>query len=160
NDSRTDSSSSITEMCERASMTSSSREVLVGCNERRDRGRTCACHRVGLTGNRERERGARTVIQPRPDSSTLALDDGAAHKPTGSHTTGLGGEKGCEQFLRVADGEADPVILHGQAHITTFITFSSDDQLAWTIVDIAHGLRGVQEEVEHHLLQLDAVAND
>ena len=60
-------------------------------------------------------------------------------------------------LLRV---EAHPRILHGQAHTIVFVSFGSDHQLPRTIVDAAHRVRGVAEQVQDDLLKLDAIAGD
>jgi hypothetical protein len=53
--------------------------------------------------------------------------------------------------------EADARILHGEPHLIVRASFCSDLHLPRTIVHGAHGVRGVLEQIQDHLLKLDAV---
>jgi hypothetical protein len=47
--------------------------------------------------------------------------------------------------------------LHGQSH-TTFISVGSDHQLPRTILDSAHRVRSIPDEVQDDLLELHPIA--
>jgi hypothetical protein len=49
-------------------------------------------------------------------------------------------------------------ILHGQPHIIAFASFGFDQQLPRSIVDGAHRVRSVPEQVQDDLLKLHPVA--
>ena len=61
---------------------------------------------------------------------------------------------------RLCGVEADARVPHGQAHTIAVVPFGSDQQLPRTIVDAAHRVRGVAEQVQDDLLKLDTIAGD
>ncbi len=51
-------------------------------------------------------------------------------------------------------------VLHTQAHLITLVSLGPDDQLPGAIVYAAHRVGGIQEQIEHDLLQLDTITRD
>ena len=72
----------------------------------------------------------------------------------------LGGVERVEESACVLRFEAHPRILYGQAHAIVFVSFGSDHQLPRTIVDAAHRVQGVPQQVQDDLLELDTIACD
>jgi hypothetical protein len=50
--------------------------------------------------------------------------------------------------------------LHGQSHTPPFVSFGPDQQLPRTILDSAHGVGCVPEQVQDDLLKLHSIARD
>jgi len=63
-----------------------------------------------------------------------------------------------EELLHCLPFKTQPRILHSQAHTSPSSRSVSDHQLPWTIVDVAHCIRGVQQQVQYYLLKLDTIA--
>ena len=54
----------------------------------------------------------------------------------------------------------ETAISHGQLHVVGVLAFGSDQQLTRAIMDVAHRLRGVTEQIQDDLLELDAIPGD
>src|SRR6516165_7349281 len=92
------------------------------------------------------------------DLSTVGLDNGAADRQADTHAVALVGDKGLEelrhQFRRdpgpgVGDADGDHVVLTGRG---------GNDELA--SLRRLHGLDGVSQQIEQHLLNLHLVDED
>ena len=87
----------------------------------------------------------------------MTFDYRLTHRKADTHPVGLGREEGIEKLVerRVADAGArisnaeDGLIL---------VRYSSDEQSARPIFDVAHRIGSVSQKVQHYLLQLDPVA--
>jgi len=90
----------------------------------------------------------------------MGFDDGATDREADSHASSLRRVEGVKESLRIVWTEAHAGILNGQAHTIAVVVFGPDQELPRTILDGAHRFRGVQEQVQHHLLQLDAVTGN
>src|SRR5580704_13902240 len=90
----------------------------------------------------------------------MTLDDGSTDGKADPHTATLSGIECFEESARSLRFETHPRILHGLAHTIIFVSFSSDHQLPRTIVDAAHRVQGVPEQVQDDLLKLDTIACD
>src|SRR5580698_293462 len=142
NDSRTDSSSSTTDTNELwINLGSSSR---IGCTSL-------------LRRNGKRKSGARTVVRFRPKTAMMALDYGTTDGKSDSHAVVLGCIKGLKESVHNLGIKADARIPYGEPHLIVFASFRSNLQLPGPIVHGAHGVRGVLEQIQDHLLKLDAV---
>src|SRR5579864_1094657 len=141
NESRTDSSSSTTDTNELGTILGSSSRI--------------RC--TSLRRNRKRKSGARTVVRFDPKTAMMALDDGTADGKSDSHTVVLGCIKSLKKSVHSLGIKADARILYDEPHLIVCAPFRSDLQLPWTIVHGAHGVRGVLEQIQDHLLKLDAV---
>jgi hypothetical protein len=90
----------------------------------------------------------------------MTLDNGAADGEANPHTVALGRVERLEKSVRILRLKTHTGILHGQAHTIAFLSFRFDHQLPRPILDAAHGVYGVQEQVQDHLLELDAISHD
>src|SRR6267154_612566 len=107
--------------------------------------------------NGKRKSGARTVVRFRPKTAMMALDYGTTDGKSDSHAVVLGCIKSLKKSVHSLGINADARILYGEPHLIVCASFRSDLQLPWTIVHGAHGVRGVLEQIQDHLLKLDAV---
>src|SRR5450432_518381 len=141
-DSRTDSSSSTTD--------TNGHGVILG-----------SLSRIRCTSlprrNGERKSGARTVVRFRPKTAMMALDYRTADGKSDSHAVVLGCIKRMKKSVHSLGIKADARILYGEPHLIVCASIRSDLQLPWTIVHGAHSVRGVLEQIQDHLLKLDAV---
>jgi hypothetical protein len=90
----------------------------------------------------------------------MTLDNRATDGQTDPHTAALGCVERFEESAHVMRVEPHTCILHGEAHTVVFVALGFDHQVPWPILDTAHRVRGVQEQVQNHLLKLDTVARD
>src|SRR5580698_7438177 len=141
-DSRTDSSSSTTD--------TNAHGIILGCS-----------FRIRFTSlprrNGKRKSGAWTVVRFRPKTAMMALDYRTTDGKPDSHAVVLGCIKNLKESFHSLRVKADARILDGEAHVIVCVSFRSDLQLPRTIVHGAHGVRGVLEQIQDHLLKLDAV---
>src|SRR5580698_8503693 len=79
------------------------------------------------------------------------------HVKSDSHAVVFGCIKGLKKSVHSLGIKADARILYGESHLIVCASFRSDLQLPGTIVHAAHGVRGVLEQIQDHLLKLDAV---
>src|SRR5712671_1076115 len=84
----------------------------------------------------------------------MTLHDRATHGKAYSHAAAFCGVEGVEESVGVVSIESDASITHAQVYVGS-IGAGGDDQLTRTIVDGAHGIARVQQQVEDHLLELD-----
>src|SRR5262249_50096494 len=116
--------------------------------------------KVSGSRNRERERRAGPVIRSRPDAAVMALDDRAAHGEADAHAVSLGRVEGREELLRIARIEADAVVAHRYANEIRVVELRPHEQLARAIGDRGHGIRGIRDQVQDDLLELNPIADD
>src|SRR5712671_6205538 len=74
-----------------------------------------------------------------------------------SHAVVLGCIKSLKKSVHSLGIKAHAHILYGEPHLIVCASFRSDLQLPGTIIHGAHGVRGVLEQIQNHLLKLDAV---
>src|SRR6202166_3089243 len=139
-DSRTDSSSSTTDTNELGIILGSS--SLIRCTSLPRR-------------NGKRKSGTRTVVRFRPKTAMMALDYGTADRKSDSHAVVLGCIKSLKKSVHSLGIKADARILYDEPHLIVCTALRSDLQLHWTIVHRAHGVRGVLEQIQDHLLKLE-----
>jgi len=90
----------------------------------------------------------------------MILDNGAADGQANPHSAALGCIESLEELVHALRFEADTSILHDQTNTITFISFCSDQQPPRPIVDAAHRVGCIPEQVQDDLLQLHAIASD
>ena len=90
----------------------------------------------------------------------MSFDDGATDGKPDAHTVILSCVESLEEPVSSLRLEANARIFHAEAHPVRIISFGSDQQLPWPIFNIAHRVRGVAEQVQDHLLELNAVTCD
>src|SRR5437879_3551601 len=88
----------------------------------------------------------------------MTLDDGATDGQANPHTVAFSRVERIEELVHRLRFQTRPRVLHSQTNAIAFVSFGSDHQLPWTVLDVAHRVRGVQEQVQHHLLKLDTIA--
>ena len=86
------------------------------------------------------------------------LDDRSAYGESNSHAMAFGRVEGFEQLVGTVRFQPHAGIPHAEAHATVIIPFRSDHQVSRTILDTAHRVGGIQQQVQYDLLQLDAIA--
>src|SRR5579864_5605061 len=140
-DSRTDSSSSTTD--------TSDLGIILGSSSR------IRC--TSLTRNGKRKSGARTIVRFRPKTAMMTLDYRTTDGKSDSHAVVLGCIKSLKKSVHSLGIKADARIPYDEPHLIACASFRSDLQLPWTIIHGSHGVRGVLEQIQDHLLKLDAV---
>src|SRR5262245_56078919 len=90
----------------------------------------------------------------------MTFDDRAAHGQADPHALRLGGEERLEELLRIAGIKTHAAVAHGNTHATVVVEARPDGELARSIIDSEHGIRGIREQVEDDLLKLNSVAYD
>jgi hypothetical protein len=90
----------------------------------------------------------------------MSLDDGAADGESDAHAVALRRVKSVKQLVHILAVETRASVPHGHAHTIAALPFGSDQQLPRAIVDADHRVRGVAEQVQNDLLELDAIASD
>ena len=100
------------------------------------------------------------IIRRRPQAAMMTLDNGAADGQADPHAATLGGVERFEEPIHALRVETHARILHASGAHDRRLPFGSDHQLPRTIVDTAHRVRGVQEQVQDDLLKLDTIADD
>ena len=87
----------------------------------------------------------------------MTLDNGTTDGKSDSHTVILRGVERFEEPVRSLRIEPDSRILHRQTHTITFVSLGFDQQLPRTIMDEAHRVGCVPEQVQDYLLQLHTI---
>src|SRR5258708_33239205 len=90
----------------------------------------------------------------------MTLNNGTTDGQADPHTVTLCRVERIKESINALRVEPHPYILHSQAHTLTFVSFGPDHQLPWTIINAPHRFQGVHKQVQHYLLQLDAIARD
>src|SRR5690349_17124324 len=114
---------------------------------------------VRLPRNREPERDARPVVRDGPQTAAMALDDRPADRQADAHAVALRRVKRVEQLVHVLPLEPDASVPHAQADLIAFAARAADDDLPRPVVDGTHRLRRVAEEIQDHLLELNAISH-
>ena len=65
-----------------------------------------------------------------------------------------------EELLGAFGFETDAGIPHRESHVIVFCSFSFNHQVPRSIVDAAHRLCGIEEQIQNDLLELDPIAGD
>ena len=85
----------------------------------------------------------------------MSLDNRTRNRKSHSHAVAFGREKGCEDCGWVSKPNARVAYLDMEHAIIA--SPKLDGQLPLTIVDEPHGLNGIENEIDQHLLNLDAI---
>src|SRR5436190_3681716 len=109
-----------------------------------------------LRGDREAEcRAAIDVIFP-PKPPAMGFDDRAADGKAHPKTVGFGGEKGFEHLLDGLSRQPAALVVDGGSEHAVVVHGGANQNLAITVAAVAHRFKGVEQEVEQDLLNLDA----
>src|SRR5262245_6642404 len=87
----------------------------------------------------------------------MRCHDSAAHRETESHPARLGGYKRLEDAFDIARSNASAFVGYDNLDAGA-VTVARTDGDAPPIRQAFHGVAGIDEEIQHNLLQLDAVA--
>src|SRR5258707_9336347 len=104
-------------------------------------------HSLGAAGNTKRKRRSRTVVGCGPYTAMMTLDDGATDGQANPHAVALSRVERIEELVNGLRFQTHPRVLHSQTDAIGFVSFGSDHQLPWSVLDVAHRVRGVQEQV-------------
>src|SRR5262245_60109670 len=92
-----------------------------------------------------------------PYASTVGFDDGARYRQAHAHAALLGGKEWLEYLLQLSRLNAWTGILHIDDGRAVTILQGSGGDLAPSLYLGCHGVQGIREQVEHHLLKLNRV---
>src|SRR5260370_22222621 len=110
-----------------------------------------ACRRCELKDSTTRRLGRC------PYPSTVRLDDRTADRQPYSHPVGLGRVKCLERAFEALRRWSRPRISHRDKRAVGCIACAADQQLSLPFVHCAHCFNGVDDQVQQHLLQLNAI---
>src|SRR4029450_3217763 len=110
--------------------------------------------------NGKRKGDAWTVIRLCPKTAVMSLDDRAADGEADTHAVAFCRVEGVEQLAHVLRIDADAGIAHAHAHTIALLVLGSDQQLPRPIVHGGHRIRGVADQVQDDLLELNTIPGD
>ena len=83
-----------------------------------------------------------------------------AHRKADSHAILFRRIESVEELVCGIRSETDPRVCHAETHVVILIRFGFDQQLSRPVVNAGHRVRSIAYQVQHDLLQLDAIADD
>src|SRR5215470_5065697 len=90
----------------------------------------------------------------------MTLDNGATDGESNSHSVILRCVKGFEESVSKLRVETNPHIFYAEAHLIASFSFGPDQQLPPAVLDVAHRVRGIPQQVQNDLLKLNTIACD
>jgi len=90
----------------------------------------------------------------------MSLDDGATDGEADAHALAFRRVEGIEQLGQVLRVDADAGIAHGHPDTIAVLVFGSDQQPPRPILNGSHRIRGVADQVQDDLLELNAIPGD
>src|SRR5215470_4979304 len=114
--------------------------------------------RVLLGGNRKLKQGSMWLARRGPEPSPMSLNDRAADRQPHTHSLRFGRVEGFEQAWQALRRQPRPGIPYPDAHAFRLVGFRTDQQFAPAVTVAAHRLDGVDDQVDHHLLNLQPIA--
>src|SRR5271166_4527096 len=90
----------------------------------------------------------------------MGLDDRAADRQPHAHPVGFGGVEGLERSVEFLRFEPRTGVLHFDDYVVRIVYTGDDRKLAWAIAGISHRFDGVDNQIDHYLLQLDPIRRD
>src|SRR6266581_4451279 len=112
---------------------------------------------VFRAGQRELKYRAPRLIHIGPQPARMGIDDRPTDRQSHSHSAGFRGVKCIEHALEMRRIDARPGIAHCHKDASV-VLFGADQQLSCPCLNRAHCFDRVQEQVQDHLLQLNAIA--
>src|SRR5678815_4249430 len=82
----------------------------------------------------------------------MSLDDRAADREANAHAAALRRVEGREQLVHALAIEANSSVSDTQPHACSAFPFRPDQQVARSLVDAGHRVRGIADQIQHHLL--------
>src|ERR1700741_3799759 len=89
--------------------------------------------------------------------SSVGFDDRAADREPHAHPFGLGREEGGEEAVEVRRGPPGTRIRHFDEYLVRRASAGGHVQLARSVVYLVHRLDRVEDQIQDHLLELDAI---
>src|SRR5262245_47670291 len=108
-------------------------------------------------GQRELKYGAARLVRLRPQPAAMSVDDRSTDRQPHPCSGRLRGVERLENPLQIRRIDARPGIAHGHED-AGLVLLGADRQLSCPRRSRAHGFNRVQDEVQDHLLQLNAIA--
>src|SRR5580704_5948678 len=99
-------------------------------------------------------------VPGRPQSSAMGFNDRAADRQAHTQTAGLCRVEGVKHTLKGCWRQARTRISYRDMNAVRLRLPGADKQLSRSFVGVAHGLNGIQDQVENHLLKLHSIAFD
>jgi len=114
---------------------------------------------VPVPRRRERDAQGQTAlaVARRRDVSAVRFDDGTVDGQPHAEPLGLARDEGLEHALELRSGQAGAGIGHADLDPPGLRLPRLDAQHTGSVRDVGHGLAGVDEQVEHDLLELDTI---
>src|SRR5215831_14207465 len=100
-----------------------------------------------------------TEIARGPNPSAVSFDNRTADRKSHTHSIGLGGVERVEKELKALRAQPWAGISHSDDN-TANVFDGADEQLSRPFTGAAHRFDGIDDQVEHHLLQLDFISLD
>src|SRR5262249_37617050 len=95
-----------------------------------------------------------------PQASAMGFDDRAADCQSHSHAVGFCRVEWFKETRERLRSQPRASILNPNVEILQFVLTGGDEHLSSTLVDCAHRLKGIENEVEHDLLKLYPVTGN
>src|SRR5215471_15332849 len=90
----------------------------------------------------------------------MAFDDGPTDGETNAHARLFGRVERFKKAPGVQRSQTDPRISDGQENALACREPGLDTELLGTLLHVFHGVDAISQQVENHLLQLDAISHD
>src|SRR6476469_8070490 len=90
----------------------------------------------------------------------MGFDNRAAYREADAHAVGLRRVEGFKEARQALRAQPVAGIPHRDAHALRLDTHGADVQFAVAVLNATHRLDGIDDQVQHHLLQLDPIALD
>jgi hypothetical protein len=87
----------------------------------------------------------------------MPLHNRSADGQSDTHAAALRGVEGIEELVHALTVNADTAVPHHHTDAVAILSLGSDQQLPRPIVDIHHRVRGVANQIQNDLLELDAI---
>src|SRR6516164_7775590 len=113
--------------------------------------------RVLLGRNRKLKQGSMWLARRGPEPSPMSLNDRAADRQARTHSLRLGRVEGFKEAWEALRSQPRPGIPYPDAH--AFLGgLAADHEVALVFGNAAHRLDGIDDQVQHYLLQLHPIA--
>src|SRR5215469_11175326 len=93
-----------------------------------------------------------------PQPATMRFYDRAADRQSHAHAARLGRVERVEHPMEIRRVQSRTRILHRNEHAVWRLLLGADQQRAPSLADAAHRLDGIENQVQHRLLQPDAIS--
>src|SRR5271154_7454066 len=113
-----------------------------------------------VRGDRKLKGGAPRLAPGRPQPPTMRFDNRAADREAHAHAVGLRRVEGFKETRQALRAQPMAGIPHRDAYALRLDTHGADVYFAVAVLNATHRLDGVDDQVQHHLLQLHPIALD